>query len=312
MLVLRGHLLDHQGIPVRNRIVVRIHGIVGDVIVDVALLVLEVLAAGRHAGVVPLGLVLELHETGDAHLLRMRRPAHQGEAAVVVDVELAGLRTLGRDKEDAGGSAGTVNGGGGRILQDGDVFDRIDIHVIEAGDRDAVHDDERVGVADGGDTADADGRARAREAAGTRDLDARHRALERLGKARGLDGGDLAAVHRGDGTGQVFLLDRTVADDHDLVKDRAVLLQDDIDPGTGSDRDHFRDKTHERNLQGGLGRGYRQGIIAVDIRYRAVQRPRFEDAGTSDGLSALVKNGSGDLDRLRGERQESQAQSHEG
>lgn len=236
VLVLRSRLRDHEGIPVTQRIIIRIEGVVGHVVVDELFLILEVLPAFRIACIVPLSLVLEFHETGRAYLDRVGRPGKDTVAAVVVDVELSRLGALGRYQDDTTGSTCSVDGSGSSIFQYGDVVDRIHIHVIEASHRNSVHDDERVGVTDGGDTADADCRRSTRKTARTCYLHARHGSLERLGKAGGLDGGDLVSVNVGDGTCQVFLLDGTVTDDEDFVQKLCVLFENHVDAAAVTDR----------------------------------------------------------------------------
>ena len=296
VLVLGSPFLDHQSIPVCEGVGVGVELMVGEVVLNVVFIVLVVVAALGVACVVPLALVLELHETLGAHLLGVAGTGEHAEGAVVVDAQLAFLGTLGGDEDHTCGCTGTVDGGGGRILQHGDVLYGVHVHVVDCAHGHAVHDHERVGVTDGGDTAHADGGCRARQAAGPRDLHAGHGALQGLAEADSLDGGQLAAVHRGHCAGEVFLLHGAVADDHDLVEEFGVCGHDDVDGRAPGNLllDSFIANAGE--FQHGLVGCHGNGVLSVGSGDGAVERALFEDAGTDHGETVFVRDGPGHLD----------------
>ena len=300
VLGLRSPFVDAERIPVRNRIGVRVEGVVGVVVVDERLLILEIVVAGGVAGIVPLGFVLEFHEAGGADHIRMARTRHHGIAAVVIHAQVAFLGPFGGDEDDTGCSTGTVDGGGGRILQHGNALDGIGIHIAHAAHRNPVNHHERGGVVDGGDTADTDGGAGARKAAGTGNFHAGHRSLDSLGDAHALHVGHFGTVHVGHGTGEVFLLYGTVTDHHDFIQDRSVFLEGEINHGTSAHGGRFRGISHEGNFEDGVGRRYGQHILAVDVGDGTVGGALLHDASPDDGLSVLIEDGSPDLELILG------------
>ena len=209
----------------------------------------------------------------------------------------AGLGTLLRgDHDDAVGGAGTVDGGRGRVLQDGEALDvfRVDgrERVGHAGDavvghRQAVdHVQRRVGGVDGGAAADADGRAGTRHTVTGGDHDARALAAEEVG--RGGDDAlvDLIGLDRGDGTGEVALLHGAVADDHDLVQEMGVLCE-------GDRRGHFRGLedlgriADAADLDQGIAARNVEHEVAVNARGRAVRRALLHDGGPDHGSQGV-------------------------
>src|SRR5690606_24215220 len=108
----------------------------------------------------------------------------------------AGLTLLGGDEHHAIRATRPVHGGRGGVLQHADGLDRLRVDVAEsAGDRHAVHHDERVVARlERTGAADADRRVVAGAVVVGADLHARDAALERLTHAGGGDRRDLFRV----------------------------------------------------------------------------------------------------------------------
>ena len=147
---------------------------------------------------------------------------------------LADLALAGGHEYDAVGGAGTVDGGGSRILEDVDGLDIGRVEVIQIAAGHTVDDDERVGVAVGAETADGDVVAGTRHTAGLDDIHTRDRAVE---SAEGVGGVLLLDVFTGNinsGTREEFLLLGTITDDDGLFEHLVVFLErDDHALGSG-------------------------------------------------------------------------------
>ena len=109
VLVLGSPLGNHQGIPVGKRVCIGIESVVVHVVVHEVLFVGEVVTAFGVACIVPVGLVLKLHEALWADLLGMAGTGKDAERSVVVDAQVAFLGPLGGDEDDACRSTGTVD-----------------------------------------------------------------------------------------------------------------------------------------------------------------------------------------------------------
>ena len=200
-------------LPVGERIVVGIDTVVlavaGDVVVGIDRL---------------LAVVERRFATEDHVLLGADRFGRVGgrlpaDVTAVGDRRLPLLAALGRHEDDAVGRTRTVDGRRGGVLQHRNLVDLRGVDGIEA----ALHpvdEHQRRGArtAEGSDTAHADHAAVA----------ARSSALRGNGHAggdalesgrRGYDGtvGEVFGRDRRDGTGQIDLFLRVVADDHDFV-----------------------------------------------------------------------------------------------
>ena len=85
MLVLRSPFFNHEGVPVGNRVCVRIELMILHIVENIILVILEILLSFGVAGIIPLGLILELHESHSVNLLWSGCTEVHGVAAVVVD-----------------------------------------------------------------------------------------------------------------------------------------------------------------------------------------------------------------------------------
>ena len=227
--------------------------------------------------------------------------AHAGrDGTVVGDLgSLVGAALLGRDDDDTVGSAGTVDGGCGSVLQDVEALDigRID-HGEEVGqtlDTVVVHcktvdDDERViGSVQGRTSTDTDGRAATRGAAGTGNADAGDLAGQHI---LGVHDDTLVLGVRfkgGHRAGEVALLDGTVADDHDLVEELAVLLEGDGARHLGCLEGKGR-VTDAADLDDRIGARDVQDEVTVDARHGAVVGTLLDDCRTDDGAHGVGNN----------------------
>ena len=157
------------------------------------------------------------------------------DAETVVDTDVEGkplaAALLGGDEHHAVGGAGTVQGGGSRVLQDGD---RLDVIGVDVGDRsverNAVHHIERsaVGV-DGTETTDTDAAGGTRLAGCRGELHAGGNTFEGVGGIGHRADFQLLAVERSGRSGEVFLVDRTVGNDHKFFQAFRVGCQHDVD-----------------------------------------------------------------------------------
>ena len=227
--------------------------------------------------------------------------AHAGRYGTVVgDLgSLVGTALLGSDDDDTVGSAGTVDGGCGSVLQDVEALDigRID-HGEEVGqtlDTVVVHcktvdDDERIiGSVQGRTSTDTDGGAATRSTASTGNADAGDLTGQHI-----LGVNDNTLVHGvrfegGHRAGEVALLDGTVADDHDLVEELAVLLEGDGGRDLGCLEGKGR-VTDAADLDDRIGARDVQGEVAVDARHGAVVGTLLDDCRTDDGAHGVGNN----------------------
>ena len=199
------------------------------------------------------------------------------------------LGTLLRgDDDNAVGSTGTVDGGRGGVLEDGEGLDvfRVDggQRIAHAGDAvigngQAVNDVERVvGRVQGCTATDTDRCAGARHTGTGSDDDTGALAAEEVSRGRDDTLVDLVGLDRCDGTRKVTLLDGTVTDHDDVIEILGVALE----------------REGCRNLIGGEGdgsiahaadfhqcgrTGHRQDIVAVQTGRDAVARSLFENDG---------------------------------
>ena len=292
VLGLSGPLLGGLAPPVGARVIDRI--VPGEIVVQHFL---RVGLAGL--GVTLLGVILihigavliSVQHLGDAGRLG------KGVAAVVAHPDLSFGTTLGGHEDDAVRSAGAVNGGGS-ILQDGNALDVLGVQAGEVTVGDAVHHDERAGVAEGALTADEDHGVILARLAGTHvSDDAGRLAGQGVGEIGGGDLLEFLAVDGGDGTREGGLLLDTVADDDDFIEVLRVLGEDHVDEGTAVDRFLHGLVADGRECENRVRRNA-QGVGAVRCRNGRVRGIRH-DGDTDQGFSRRVGDRSPHLRLLR-------------
>ena len=227
---------------------------------------LDIFFSGHHVGQVRVGT--------DTHI------------AAVIYAGLACLATAGGHEDDTVRGAGTVNGGGGGILQDVDALDVIRVDVLEGCALDSIDHHERSGAAtDGVQTTDQDVVSAARLIVGTLDLDARKGSLEGAGSIGVAATDQVGGGNRSNRTGQVTLLDGTVTDHHRLIQHLRIL---------GERHDHslpqggLRINIPETGDDDGGTRACIDGESAVRVRDGAVRRTLHNYRSSDDRLSAGI------------------------
>ena len=242
------------------------------------------------------------------HVVDLRRGVLDLDIAVVGHAGLALKRTLGRHDDDACGTAATVDGRGGGVLQDVDALDLVGRYVGEVIHRETIHEDERVvRTGDGLGTADADGRGCSRGLAAHGHHDAGHFALQSFGHV-GHRNLQVFRANGRHGTGQVADLDGTVTDDHGLFEHLRVIREGDGHVGSGSDL--LGRVADAGDLEGCAG-SHADLEITVDIRHHAVGGTGDDNRCSDDRLSIGIQ----DLtlrDGLRIGHSARQEQSHAG
>ena len=204
------------------------------------------------------GQVVKLHV-----FLRVHHVGHLGQVlgaveAVVGDDHSAFLTLLGGDEHDTVRGAGAVDGGGSRILQDVDGLDVVRVEGVDVTAGHAVDHVQRLGIADGAQTADVHLVAAARLAGILGDRDTRALALQGGEGGGGVEFREIVTLHLDRGSGEEFLLLDTVTDDHRLVQLVQVGIQDDVHGRTAVDSDlpaHIAEEIHgEDAVRGSLER----------------------------------------------------------
>ena len=109
MLVLWSPLLDHESIPISDRICIRIKSVVCYVIVNEILLILEVVTSLWVTCIIPLTLVLELHETLSAYHLRVLSTSCNSECTLVIYRDVTILSTFCSNEDNTGRSTCTID-----------------------------------------------------------------------------------------------------------------------------------------------------------------------------------------------------------
>ena len=272
--------------------------------------------AGREEIIVQRGIVslVELAGLGDDVVVLDAAAVHT-HAHIDIDLRVAGTAALGGHEDDAGGATGTVQGGGSRILQDGDALDVTLRDVGQAGRiRSAVDDDERIGRSgQGGDTADVDATAAGtRGAGGTLHLETGNLADQGVGNIGRRALLQFIGFHHGRGAGEGLLRGRTESDDDGFVQQIGVLFHDDVDDTTSFHRNLLADEADVRDGQDGVRRSV-DGVSAICTGNDAI-------AGTVNDHRCSFKGGSrqvghrtadGDILREGGHRREQNRSSHE-
>ena len=203
-----------------------------------------------------------------------------------------GAAALGRHEDDAVRGAGAVDGGGG-VLQDVDALDFLTGKAGEliAAAGNAVDDDERGVVAEGGAAADVhDGIVTARFTGTVVDDDAGHTAGEALGQ---VDGGVLDQFLTGgrrDRTRQRDLGLGAVADGDGLLQEDVVFPEDEVDDILAVNRGLLFLKAHQGGHEDGIAGGV-DAVTALCIGQGTVGGTLHHDEG-ADKRFALF---AGDL-----------------
>ena len=205
------------------------------------------------------------------------------------------LRTLGGDEHHTVRRAGTVDGRGCGVLQDGHALDVV--RVQEAGVAlDTVDEHQRAAaLADGGLTADVERRGGVRTAVRELEVQVRHTALEHLRQVRVGTSVKGLFSHRFHGSGEVGLLLRAVTDHHGFIQHLGVGSERDVDLLPTVDRNGNRLVTDTLEGQTGIGR-YGDGVAAVHVGRHARRGPFHHDASADDRHSLLVQDPSGNGD----------------
>ena len=247
---------------------------------------IRVVVKGSHAAVQP-ALVDHDGILGGVEHVALTPGALPAATVVVVDLRVALAAALGGDEHDAVSSTRTVHGTRGSILQHLDALYVIGVQVVQAAlDGHAIDDVERVAVVDGTDAADADARGIARLARVGGDGDTRCEALQRVIHTHGGHHTQVARVHLRDGCRDHTLLLHAVADDHHILQRLGILLQDDVQHGSG--RHALRRVAHERNHDSRTTLHVLQRKTTVHVGDGTVRRTPHGDRGADDRLSRLV------------------------
>ena len=158
----------------------------------------------------------------------------------------------------------------------------------------AVHDNQRVAVADGGDASDLDVGSGTRIASRTCHRHAGDGSLQRAGQHRHLPVGHRVAVYRTYGTRQVLLLHRAVTDHNHLVQKRFRFVKHYIHLVAGS-------YLHLLGAESYIGKGkhvaFRRldAVVAVHADHGTCFLTLHRHGGSDQRLSAAVPHESGDF-----------------
>ena len=220
----------------------------------------------------------------------------QLQGRVEVDLHPAFLAPVGGDDDDTVRGAGTIDGGGGGILQDLDGFDVGGVDVLDAhrGGH-AVHDVQRVGVVQRTDTADADAGLRSR-VAGRVDVHAGDAALEGGHHVEGRTVLDILHGNDRDGTGEVALALGRVTDHDHLVQHLVIFLEHDAHALLRLDGNSRVAETGD--LQVGALADI-DGELSIGIGNDTVVRRHFDQGGAGNRFTVFVENGTSDCYGLR-------------
>ena len=194
---------------------------------------------GRVAALVVVPGVIEMLRPGITvgHDIRHRRRGLEGEVGLVADRGGPLLGVLRRDEDDAVRGAGSVDGRGSGILEDGYAFNVVRVQQARIA-LDTVDQDQRAAaLSDGGAAADVERRGGVRPAVGELEVQVGDTALEHLrqvGVRTAVKGLFADLVHS---PGQVGLLLRTVTDHDGFLQQGAVGRERHIDPAAAADGD---------------------------------------------------------------------------
>ncbi len=200
------------------------------------------------------------------------------------------LARLVSDHDDAVGTAGTVQGVRGGVLQDGHGLDVIRVDVVQVTlVRSAVHDEERLlAGADRAESADSDRRRRARGARGVGQLHAGYLTGQCLSDVRSLYFGDIIRFDDAGRTGEGLFLGLTESDHDHIVDALRVLLQYHLQIGLAVDGDHLALVTDERNHQITVHRGTQSKLSGDVGRRTRGRRSLYKHGGSYDRIAVLA------------------------
>ena len=209
---------------------------------------------------------------------------------------------LGRHQEDAVGAAAAVDRRRRRILQYVDGDDVIRVEVVEpAGDRHAVHDDERVVArGDGPHATNPDAGLVTGLVACIRDVHARKPVLHRLDRVGGRRLHKLVGGYRRDRTCHRALLLCAVTDDGDALQLDGPRFQREVQldhltrfHGGRRRRKAVADQRRDNRVRPGWHR--RQCVPAVRTAHCGEPRPAHHHSGGRGRLTVAVFDDAGDL-----------------
>ena len=170
--------------------------------------------------ILPCGIVAS---ADDVDLLGHLLP---GVVGIVADLGLAFLTALGGDEDYTISTTRTVDGGGGCILQDGDVLNVVGRDVADTVNGEAIDDVERVvRLGDGATSTHADLHLCIGRTLSGGDLHTRHLTREGLGSVCHGHCLQHIAVDGSYGTRKVFFLHRAVTDDHHVVQTCGLVVE---------------------------------------------------------------------------------------
>ena len=212
--------------------------------------------------------------------------ADPGDRVILHMDTLVGL--LGGDEDNtAGTGSGTVDSGGGRVLQDDDALDVV--HGNDGGARDAVHDPQHGVTVAGALATDDHALSAGRLTAIVGDDHARDLALQHEGRGRHRPLDDLVSVvHDTHGSGQVLLLGLGAVTEGDgLLQDFDILFQDHINGCASIHGDLLGHITQAGHLEDCVGRDS-DGVSTIHVRNgvgSAAEHDRAHDGagGVRDG-----------------------------
>ena len=190
--------------------------------------------------------------------------ADTGDHVILHMDALVGL--LGGDEDNtAGTGSSTVDGGGGRVLQDDDALDVV--HGIDGSAGNAIDDPQHGVTVPGTLTADEEAGAIRRLAAVVGNDHTRNLALEHVGDGSDRALGNLVGLaddtHRG---GQVLLLGLgAVTEGHGFLKDFGILFQDDVDGCASIHGDLLGHIAQAGHLEDCVGRDI-DGVGTIHVR----------------------------------------------
>ena len=211
---------------------------------------------------------------------------------------LAALTLLGGDHDHTVCSTGTVQRGGGRILQDGH---RLDIGGVDGVQRTVVrhtiHNIQRVGhTGHGGDTTDLDAGVTARVTFVVHDLDTGGHTLQGLDETGTGNLVQLLSLDDTGRTGEAGFLGSTIRDNDGFIQGKRVV-EDDVE-GRLARVGHFLGFIpHKRNHEHVARLDTAERETTVQIRHDAVVRSLDHNTGTREGTN-LVGNDTADAFRL--------------
>ena len=245
---------------------------------------------------------------GGVHNIKVLGEGGELELVVVENLALALLTGLGGNEDNTVTGFGTVDGGGGGILEDFHGLDHFRIQILDVFHLQAVHDEERSEVTGvRGVTTDADVGVGARSTGSLDDLHTGGLALE---GSRGAGGGTILQIiraHGSHGTREVALLLDTVTDHDGLVEEFGVFLEDDVEDGLVGRRERLIGIADAGHVDAGTSRNV-QLEGAVDISHGTNRRiADHNDRGPDNGRARSIGNRSADSAVLGGRNRSQQA-----